>query len=54
VDASIVALYRNGEKIPGMADFIRKSWGLYTQQVVTDADPEHVICIGKGVADILK
>jgi hypothetical protein len=54
VDASIVAPYRNGEKIPGMADFIRKSWGLYTQQLVTDADPEHVICIGKGVADILK
>ena len=54
VDASIVALYRNGEKVPGMAEIIRKSWRLYTRQVVTSADPESVICVGKGVAKVVE
>jgi hypothetical protein len=54
VDASIVALYREGEKNPKMAEVLRKSWESYTRQVITSASPEHVICVGKGVASIVE
>ena len=54
VDASIVALYREGEKVPGMAEVLRKSWRSYTRQVITSANPEYVICVGIGVADIVE
>lgn len=54
VDASIVALYRKGKKVSGMSKALRKSWWLYTRQVVTSVNPEYVICIGKGVANIIE
>ena len=54
VDASIVALYKNGEKIPNMFDALEESWRTYTREVVLSAQPEHVICIGKGVANVVE
>lgn len=54
VDASIVALYSEGKKVPDMAEVLRKSWQSYTRQVITSANPEHVICVGKGVAKIVE
>lgn len=55
VDSSIVALYKNGKKPENknMLSAIKKSWECYTSDVIKDADPEHVICIGKGVASVL-
>jgi hypothetical protein len=56
VDSSIVALYKNGEKPPHkkMLSVIRRSWECYIADVIREANPEHVICIGKGVARVLE
>ena len=54
VDASIVALYKDGRKIPFMFKALKKSWESYTRDVVISSEPEHVICIGKGVAEIVR
>lgn len=54
VDASIVGLYRDGKKVRNMWSVLRESWQSYTREVVTSANPEHVICIGKGVAGIVE
>ncbi len=52
VDSSIVALYNNGEKpeIKTLLSVIRTSWECYTSRVIEEANPEHIICIGKDVA----
>ena len=54
VDTSIVALYKNGTKLPRMFQTLEKSWKLYTLNVVKSACPEHIICIGKGVASVVE
>ena len=54
VDASVVGLYRKREKVLGVAAAIRESWRSYTRQVITSVNPDHVICVGKGVAEIVK
>ncbi|MGB1949834.1 MAG: hypothetical protein ACPHQ9_03595 [Marinobacter sp.] len=54
VDASIVALYKDGKKIPGMFEALEASWRSYTRDIVISAQPEHVICIGKGVASVVE
>lgn len=54
VDASIVALYKDGEKIPDMFSALEESWKSYTRDVVIGVKPVHVICIGKGVANIVE
>ena len=56
VDSSIVALYHNGKKPANkiMSSVIEKSWECYTGGVIEKADPEHIICIGRGVANILE
>jgi hypothetical protein len=54
VDASIVALYKDSKKIPFMFNALNESWQSYTREVVIAAKPEHVICIGKGVASVVK
>jgi hypothetical protein len=54
VDASIVALYKSGRKIPNMFHALQESWDSYTRDVVLDANPKHVICIGKGVAGVVR
>lgn len=54
VDASIVALYKDSKKIPNMFEALSESWQSYTGEVVMAAKPEHVICIGKGVANIVE
>jgi hypothetical protein len=54
VDASIVALYKNGQKVQNMSRMLDESWQSYTRNVVISANPEHVICIGKGVAKIVE
>jgi len=56
VDASIVAVYGNGVNVSrrGMTEVLRKSWESYTKQVVTSANPEYVICVGKGVARVVE
>lgn len=54
VDASIVALYNSGTKSSEMDRAIQESWQSYTRDVVFTAHPEHVICIGKGVARAVK
>ncbi len=53
VDASIVALYKNGQKTQNMFRATQESWQSYTRGVVISAKPEHVICIGKGVAGVV-
>jgi hypothetical protein len=54
VDASIVAVYGNGVNVSrrSRTEVLWKSWKLYTKQVVTSANPERVICVGKGVAEL--
>jgi hypothetical protein len=32
---------------------LRESWRAYTRNVVISSDPQHVICIGKGVAAVV-
>lgn len=54
VDASIVALYKDSKKVPFMFEALRESWQCYTKEAVISSKPEHVICIGKGVADIVR
>jgi len=54
IDTSIVALYKNGKKLQHMFQALEKSWKLYTLNVVKSASPEHVICIGKGVAGVVE
>jgi hypothetical protein len=54
VDTSIVALYNNGTKSSEMFRAIQESWQSYTRDVVLAAQPEHVICIGKGVAHVVE
>lgn len=59
VDTSILAVYRKSTelrrsiKLPKMNIAIRKSWELYTRNIVVSGNPAHVICIGKGVANIV-
>lgn len=54
VDASIVALYKDSKKVPNMFEALSESWRSYTGEVVMATKPEHVICIGKGVASIVE
>ncbi|MCK0163798.1 hypothetical protein [Marinobacter sp. S6332] len=54
IDASIVALYKDGQKMPRMFDALKESWQSYTRDVVLSAKPDHVICIGKGVASVVE
>ncbi|MFZ4858321.1 MAG: hypothetical protein ACOYL3_18175 [Desulfuromonadaceae bacterium] len=54
VDASIVALYKDSKKIPNMFNALEESWRSYTRGIVISTRPEHVICIGKGVANVVE
>lgn len=56
VDASIVAVYGRGVNVSGRIrdKVLRKSWESYTKQVVPSANPERVICVGKGVASVVE
>lgn len=54
IDASIIALYCRGKKVSRMYEALKASWYGHTLQVVVDAKPEYVICIGKGVAQIVE
>ncbi len=56
VDSSIVALYNNGRLYNNAADkrIIRTSWAYYRRNVIAQAHPDHIICIGKGVAKVLE
>jgi hypothetical protein len=53
VDTSIVALYKEGKKVTNMFSALQESWESYTRGVVISSNPEHVICIGKGVANVV-
>ena len=56
VDASIVAVYGKGVNVSSRSrtEVLRKSWESYTKQMVTSANPERVICVGKGVARVVE
>ncbi len=56
VDASIVAVYGSGLIVSSRSrtEVLRESWESYTKQVVTSANPERVICVGKGVAGVVE
>ena len=56
MDASIVAVYGSGVNVSrrSRTEVLRKSWESYTKQVVTSANPERVICVGKGVARVVE
>ena len=54
IDASIVALYKQGKKVPNMLSVVQSSWNSYTRDVVVSSNPQHVICIGKGVARVVE
>lgn len=53
VDTSIVALYNGGRKVQNMFPALRTSWECHTKHVVMSAQPESVICIGKGVDTVV-
>jgi len=52
VDTSIIALYNKGSKPSNKVfnEVIKTSWDNYTKKIIKDANPKHVIIIGKGVA----
>ena len=52
VDTSIIALYNKGVKPNNEVfnDVIKTSWNHYTKKLILDANPRHVIVVGKGVA----
>ena len=52
VDASIIALYNKGSKPSNKIfnEVIRTSWDNYTKNLIKDANPKHVVIVGKGVA----
>jgi hypothetical protein len=56
VDASIVAVYGHGINVTRRirTEVLRESWKSYTKQAVTSANPERVICVGKGVARVVE
>lgn len=56
VDSSIVALYNNGRLYNNGTDkrIIRTSWDCYRRNIIEQAQPDHIIVIGKGVADVLE
>ena len=56
VDSSIVALYDNGKKPERktMLSAIRQSWQGYVRSVIEEAAPEHIICVGKAVSNLLE
>ncbi len=55
VDASIVALYKNGKKLTNsvMSSVIQTSWEGYIKEVIEKSNPEHIIIIGEDVARII-
>jgi len=55
VDASVMALYDKGRKpsTKVMDQAIQTSWLGYTQEVIREANPSHVIVVGKGVARVI-
>jgi len=56
VDSSIVALYDNGKKPERktMLSAIKQSWQGYVRGVMEEAAPEHIICVGKAVSNLLE
>jgi hypothetical protein len=56
LDSSIIALYDNGRIYDGNTDkkVIKTSWDCYTGDVIKNAKPKHIICIGKTVAEVLE
>jgi len=56
VDACIVAVYGKGVNVSGRSrtEVLRESWESYTKRVVTSANPERVICVGKNVARVVE
>lgn len=53
IDTSICALYHNGIKPDNfkMSKAISASWLNYTKNAIMQANPEHVIVVGRGVAN---
>ena len=37
-----------------MLSTIRQSWESYTRGVIEEAAPEHIICVGKAVSNVLE
>ena len=56
VDSSIIALYDNGRIYNNGTDkrIIKTSWECYRRNQIEQAQPAHIIIIGKGVADVLE
>jgi hypothetical protein len=58
VDTSIVGLYQPGGERFGEStlcdNIISVSWNNHVKNVVEEASPEYIICIGKGVASIIQ
>lgn len=53
VDASVVGIYRGSgsSRATNDRDLMSESWRGYVNDVIQEARPAHVICIGKGVAN---
>ena len=56
IDASIIALYSMGEKPPQNIQqaVINYSWKNYTSGILKSSNPSYVICIGKGVGNVVE
>lgn len=53
VDTSLAALSPRRPTPATITACLRTSWDVYVGQVVRDAAPSHIICIGKGVSESL-
>jgi hypothetical protein len=53
IDTSIIALYDKGEKLPNIEIIEQLSWETYTKELVVKSNPNYVICVGKGVGNIV-
>jgi len=56
VDASIVALYRQGVKPSPVQykEIVERCWDNYIGATIREAQPQHIICIGNGVRRTLE
>jgi hypothetical protein len=56
LDASIMALYGRKNKLPlrTKKQVITTCWDSYIKELIVEACPQHLICVGKGVARALQ
>jgi hypothetical protein len=56
VDSSVMALYKGGARPKSAicSRAISLSWDMYVRSLILDSNPEHIVVVGRGVADTLE